>query len=81
MNSQIDQEVSELRKEIAELKSELTFALSKVSDKLAIHSENHLELRAKIERLSQAVSLEEEQVCAEVQHESGYRNTSLNPAD
>jgi hypothetical protein len=81
MDLQVEQEVSQLRKEIAEIKSELTLALSRISDKLATHSENYRELRVKIEQLNKIISLEEEQDSAEVQHESNNRNTALNPAD
>ena len=81
MDLQVEQEVSQLRKEIDEIKSELTLALSRISDKLATHSENYRELRVKIDQLNKTISLEEEQDSAEVQHESNNRNTALNPAD
>ncbi len=81
MDLQVEQEVSQLRKEIAEIKSELTLALSRISDKLATHSENYRELRVKIEQLNKTISLEEEQDSAEVQHEFNNRNTALNPTD
>jgi len=81
MDLQVEQEVSQLRKEIAEIKSELTLALSRISDKLAIHSENYRELRVKIDQLNKTISLEEEQDSAEVQYESNNRNTALNPTD
>ncbi|GEM_PF-2081730 len=81
MDLQVEQEVSQLRKEIAEIKSELTLALSRISDKLATHSENYRELRVKIDQLNKTISLEEEQDSAEVQYESNNRNTALNPTD
>jgi chromosome segregation ATPase len=81
MDLQVEQEVSQLRKEIAEIKSELTLALSRISDKLATHSENYRELRVKIDQINKTISLEEEQDSAEVQYESNNRNTALNPAD
>ena len=81
MDLQVEQEISELRKEVAEIKSELTLALSRISDKLATHSENYRELRVKIEQLNKTISLEEEQDSAEVQYESNNRNTALNPTD
>ncbi|RJQ15775.1 hypothetical protein C4573_06510 [Candidatus Woesearchaeota archaeon] len=81
MNLQLEQEVSQLRKEIAEIKSELTLALSRISDKLATHSENYRELRVKIDQINKMISLKEEQDSAEVQYESNNRNTAINPAD
>ena len=81
MDLQVEQEISKLQKEIDEIKSELTLALSRISDKLATHSENYRELRVKIEQLNKTISLEEEQDSAEVQYESDNRNTALNPAN
>ncbi len=83
--SATQRELSELRASIEEVKSELTLALTKVSDKLATQSQNYLELRAKIDRLSNVCAVEEDQAdiygFAEVQHEHSSRNTDINPAD
>ena len=81
MDLQVEQEVSHLRKEIAEIKSELALSLTRIADKLATHSDNYRELKSKIDHLNKAISLEEEQDSAEVQHESNNRNTALNPAN
>lgn len=81
MDLQVEQELSQLRKEIAEINSELTLSLTRIADKLATHSDNYRELRSKIDQLNKAISLEEEQDSAEVQHEYTNRNTALNPTN